>query len=94
MRRQTTSSSIKNLLERYKTILRAPQSSVIKEVVRAYIAQGIMCDETIFAYSPTSRTVTLKVGGVQKTEMLLRKSAVLTELKKTLSDRDIPKDII
>ena len=94
MYRQKTTTSFKDLLGRYKTHLRAPQGSVIKEVVAVYVALGIPCTEKHIAYTPTTRVVTITAGGPLKTEMLLRKSAALAALSRTLNDRDIPKDVI
>lgn len=94
MFRQKSTASFKDLLDRYRTHLRAPQGSVIKEVAAAYRTLNVPCEELHLAYTPTTRLITIRAMGPLKTEMLLRKSAVLTALQSSLSSRDIPLDII
>ena len=88
------STPIKDLLERYRLRMKAPQGTVIKEVVTTYQALGIRCSDAQFSYAPASRTITLKVTGPQKTEMLMRKAVALHLLETALGSKNAPKDII
>lgn len=88
------SLSIKDLLLRYKARLRAPQGSVIKEVVVAYQALGIPCVETEFGYTRATRTIVIKLTGPKKIEMLMRKNLVLSNVRKALREADAPEHII
>lgn len=88
------SLSIKDLLLRYKARLRAPQGSVIKEVVLAYNALGIPCVETEFGYTRATRTIVIKLTGPKKMEMLMRKDIALSNARKVLGVADAPEHII
>ncbi len=88
------SLAIKDLLLAYKARLRAPQSSVLREVVKAYSLSGIEIDMKDVDYSPASKIVIIKALGPKKTEMMLRKNAVLRDVKTMLRDADAPTDII
>lgn len=92
--RHHTSSSIKDLLSRYTTLLRAPQKTVVEEVVKAYRTLGILCESTDLSYTPSTKTLVIKASGPKKTEMLLRKESLRPLLLKTLSERDVPHHII
>ena len=85
---------IRGILEAYKQRLRAPQKTVIAEMVRAYQAIGLKVSERDLAYTPGTRTLTVRAMGPLKMEMLLRKTVVLHEARTTLNDKDIPLDII
>jgi len=85
---------IKGLLESYKQRLRAPQKTVIAEMVRAYQAIGLRVAPRDLSYTPSTRTVTIRAMGPLKMEMLLRKEVVLREVRTLLSDKDVPLEII
>lgn len=88
------SISIKDILLAYKTRLRAPQGSVLREVVRAYSEAGLVVDMKDVDYSPASKTIIIKALGPKKSEMLMRKAAVLKVVRSALRDVDAPNDII
>ncbi len=86
--------SIKNLLARYAKTIRAPQGIIRTEVAKAYISLGVACTESDIAYTPTTRIATIVATGPKRTEMLLRKHAVLDALRRSLRTEDMPKDIV
>lgn len=88
------SLSIQNILEAYKARLRAPQGSILREVVRAYGIAGIETEMKDFNYSPATKIVAIKISGPKKSEMLMRKEQVLKEMRTTLREADAPTDII
>ena len=88
------SFGIKDLLLAYKARLKAPQGSVLREVVRAYGLSGLDVTLADIDYSPTTKMVVIKAGGPKKSEMLMRKTAVLKEVRTALRDIDAPVDII
>lgn len=94
MRRGQTHQSLGALLDRYRTTLRAPQKTVVNEVVKAYSTLGITCDERFVSYNKNTKTISLGVSGPLKTEMLLRKGQVLALLVSTLRKDDIPSEIL
>ena len=86
---------INSLFEKYKSRLVAPQGSVKKsfcEIVQDLY--GFEINERNLDYSVYSKTLTLKVSGPLKTELLLRKDEILTHLKGRLGDKSAPKTII
>lgn len=86
---------IRGILEAYKQRLRAPQKTVITEMVRAYQTIGLTAvGPRDLAYTPSTRTITIRAMGPLKMEMLLRKAAALREARGGLSDKDIPLDVI
>lgn len=85
---------IRGILEAYKQRLRAPQKTVIAEIVRAYKVTGLVVGERDLSYTPSTRTITIRAMGPLKMEMLLRKGSALREARGTLSEKDIPLDII
>jgi hypothetical protein len=86
--------SIKNLLARYTSKIRAPQGIVRTEVVKAYGDIGIQCTEQEVSYTPGTRTVTITAMGPKRIEMLMRKKEALTRVRASLSERDAPIDIV
>ncbi len=86
--------SIKNLLARYASKMRAPQGIVRTEVARAYTELGIECTDKEVNYTPGTRLVTITAVGPKRIEMLMRKKEALTRVKAVLSERDAPTDII
>ena len=86
--------SIKDVLLAYKTRLRAPQGSVLREVVRAFAVSGLEVSLKDLDYSPATKTIVIKALGPKKTEMLMRKNSVLKEVRSALRDVDAPTEII
>lgn len=88
------SLSIQNILLAYKARLRAPQGSILREVVRAYGVAGIETEMKDFNYSPATKIVVIKISGPKKSEMLMKKDVVLKEVRTGLGDVDTPVDIV
>jgi hypothetical protein len=86
--------SIKDLLARYASRVRAPQWIVRQEVVKAYRDLGVECVESEIAYTPSTKTVTITAMGPKRIEMLMRKKEALTRVRGTLPERDAPSDIV
>jgi hypothetical protein len=86
--------SIKGILGAYTNRFRAPQQHIVQAVVVAYSEEGLCCTVADVAYTPHTKLVTVRAHGPQRTEMLLRKQNVLTRLRTTLSERDVPHDIV
>ena len=85
---------ISDLFSKYKNNLQPPQSSVIKEFVN-------VCDEVMnlkikqehCSYTLATKTIYLNTPSLIKTELLKRKTELLTELSKRLG-KNSPKEII
>ncbi|MFM2374672.1 MAG: hypothetical protein RLZZ234_667 [Candidatus Parcubacteria bacterium] len=88
------SISIQGLLAAYKARLRAPQGIIIQEVVVVCGELGLSCTVEDFGYTPATKLITTKVVGPKKTEILMRKTAILGALSRRLRVDDCPKEII
>lgn len=86
---------ITSLFDKYKQQLVAPQGSVKKcfcEVVADLY--GFDIPQKQLEYSVYSKTLTLKVSGPLKTELLLRKDEILVHLQGRLGPKSAPKIIL
>lgn len=86
---------LSNLFDRYKDRLIAPERSVkvgFVEVVRDLYGWEVREDQ--LAYSPGSQTLTVRVGGPLRNEVLLNKDEILIHLKGRLGVRSAPKNIL
>lgn len=96
MRRQGRGeiTSIKSLLDRYKQVLKPPQSSVVKEF--AEVVSDLMQIEIKpkqVSYAVRDRVLFLKTPGLITQEIKLRKPEILAHLKGRLGEHHAPKDI-
>ena len=88
-------TSIKDLFAVYRKRLRAPQKSVIKEVV--VVVRGVVpveVTEKYFSYNVHTRTVTIHAPSVLKTEILQRKKDILHQLQERLGQQNTPTTIL
>lgn len=84
-----------DLFDKYRQTLKAPQKTVVRafcEVVDDLL--DITVDEKKISYTPASRTLSFKVGGPLKSEILLHKQEIMTHLKGRLGEKSAPKDIL
>ena len=88
--------SVSSLFEKYKKTLRAPERSVVEALITA--VEGMIPNASITsgqcAYNPRTRTLVLRVGGPLKTEILLNKVEVLSQMEKLLGAQNTPKEIL
>ena len=92
--RKDHATSIKDLFLVYKQRLRAPQRSVVKEVVA--VVQEILpitVSESLFTYQTHSRTVVIKAPSVVRTEILRHKKDILQRLEQRLGKQSTPTTI-
>lgn len=94
MARTRKLESLGNLLERYKTHLKAPQGAVLEAFVRTAARHGISIKKSECRYNPTARTLSVVTSGPKKMEVLLRKKVLLEDLFLELGQKNVPKDII
>jgi len=86
---------LSSLFDKYKKTLVAPQGSVKKcfcEVLEELY--GFNVDQSGVEYSVYNKTLTLKVRGPLKSEILLRKREILNHLKGRLGEKSAPNTII
>lgn len=87
--------SLGSLFEKYKKTLKAPEGSVKKEFceVVADLLEIEIKPEKV-SYTPSTRVITLTVGGPLKQEVLLHKQDILTHLQGRLGPKNAPSELI
>ncbi len=86
---------IGDLFGKYKNILKAPQGVVISafiEVVDDVL--GIKIPKECVSYTVYNKTLTLRISGPLKTEILLKKQEILTHVKGRVGQKSSPKVIL
>lgn len=89
------SSQIGNLFERYKERLRPPQASVEKAFVSAIEeVVGYTVKKEQVTFSVATKTISLTVPAVLKSEIKRKQSEIESVLKKKLPAAEVPKVIL
>lgn len=84
-----------NLLARYKAILKPPQASVEKECLMVIKeVSGIELLPHQVSYTVSTRTLVLKTPSLLRSELMLHRQAILTELKKRLGEKGSPDTLL
>jgi len=86
---------VADLFEVYRKRLRAPQKTVVQsfqEVVNDVC--GIVLKKDTVSYATNSRTISLKVPGQIKTEIMFKKDEILVHLKGRLGPKNAPEHIV
>jgi UDP-2,3-diacylglucosamine pyrophosphatase LpxH len=80
-----------DLFEKYKTRFKAPQASVEKECI-AVIKEltGFELTTTQVVYTVTTRTISLRVPSILKSELRFHQQAILAELENRLGKGGCP----
>ncbi len=83
-----------DLFSKYKKILKAPQRTVIQACIDAINeVVGVTIDEQQCRYQVHSRTITIAVPSVIKTEIVLKKKLILKHMQIHLGEKNVPKEI-
>ncbi len=87
--------SLNSLFEKYKKTLKAPQGSIVTAFCEvAEDLYGWNLNKKQIEYNVSTRTIHLKVSGVMKTEVKLKKAEILNHLKARLGEQNAPKQIL
>ena len=85
-------TKISDLFEKYKKIIKAPQSSVIKEVIEVINdLTGITIDKKFMKYSVVTKTISINAPSVLKQEIKLHQAEIILHLKARLGESSAPK---
>jgi|GEM_PF-371488 len=85
-------TKVSDLFEKYKTILKAPQGTVVKEFIE--VVQdllGIKIDRKYIRYSVATKTISLTAPSALKQEISLHREEILLHLKARLGEKSAPK---
>ena len=82
---------LSNLLDRYKKRFRPPQASVEKVVIASVErVTGIALQATEVEYTPSTKTIHLRVPSILKTELKAKEMLIIDAVKKDLPREDVP----
>lgn len=85
-------TKVGDLFEKYKTILKAPQGTVVKEFVEVvHDLLGIRIDRKYIKFSVTTKTLSLTAPSALKQEITLHKEEIILHLKARLGEKSAPK---
>lgn len=85
---------VSDLFEKYKKVLRAPQSSVIKEVIEVITdLTGVTLSQKYIKYAVHSKTISITAPAILKQEIKLHQAEILIHLKARLGENSVPKII-
>ena len=85
---------VSDLFEKYKKVLRAPQSSVIKEVIEVISdLTGVTLSPKYIKYAVHSKTISITAPAILKQEIKLHQAEILIHLKARLGENSVPKMI-
>ncbi len=86
---------ISDLFKKYTDVLKAPQGTVVKnfiEVVQDLFGITLRADQC--SYSVVSQTLSLRISGTLKTEILLQKKKIIQEMSDRLGEKNKLKEIL
>ena len=86
---------IGDLFEKYKKNLKAPQASVVKQVVKVIESvTHLSVQEQQVQYTVGTKTIYIHAPSILKQEILLQKTEILKQLKLELGEQSAPKTIL
>lgn len=84
-----------NLIERYKKILKPPQSSVEKVAIEVIKKQfGISLQPTQLSYTVASKILVIKAPSLIRSELMRQSSEIIHELKQRLGEHNSPTTLL
>ena len=95
LKRDGEIKKVGDLFEKYKRTLRAPQGVVTDafiEVVGDLV--GIEIPKERLSYSVYNKTLTMRISGPLKSEILLKKKEILTHMKGRIGEQSVPKILL
>jgi hypothetical protein len=81
-----------DLFEKYKKSLKAPESTVVKEVVEVIAdLTGVTLERRYLKYSVVHKTISITAPSILKQEIKLHQTEIILHLKARLGERQAPK---
>ena len=79
------------LFEKYKTILKAPQGTVVKEFIEVvHDLTSIKIDSKFIKYSVATKTLSVTAPSALKQELSLHQAEIILHLKARLGEKNAP----
>lgn len=90
--KKSSITKVSDLFAVYRNRLRAPQGSVIKEVVEVVEeVVGISVDKKYFSYNVSTKTVSCNATSLVRSEMKLKQGEITRALQQRLGEQNSPK---
>lgn len=87
--------TVGDLFEKYRVLLKPPQASVEKECLKVVKeVTGFDLSAYKITYTVSTRTISLGVPSVLKTEVKFHQTVILNKLRLNLGDKNCPERII
>ncbi len=86
---------VSNLFSKYAKLLKAPQGTVVQACIDViFDIYGITLKKNQCTYQVQSKTLVLHIPGTIKSEVLLNKEVILSEMAKKIGVESTPKNIL
>jgi hypothetical protein len=87
--------AVRDLFEKYRKTLQAPQKTVELEAIRVIgeLVNITLKEHQVF-YTPSSRILAIKAPSILKQEVAMKRDAILTELKHRLGAKNAPQTLL
>ena len=83
---------ISDLFKKYTDVLKAPQGTVVKEVIEVIAdLTGITLNKKYIKYAVSAKTVSITAPSIIKQEIKLHQAEILIHLKARLGEKSAPK---
>ncbi len=85
-------TKISTLFEKYKVTLKAPQGTVVKEVIEVISdITGVELQAKYIKYAVSTRTISITAPSILKQEIKLHQAEILLHVKARLGEQNAPK---
>ena len=86
---------LSDLFKKYTDILNAPQGTVVSAFIEViFEVLGVRIEKEDCTYSVSSKTLSLRVPGMIKTEIKLQKKLILQKIAERIGEKSAPKEIL
>jgi hypothetical protein len=87
-------TKISTLFEKYKVTLRAPQGTVVKEVIEVIAdVTGVELPSKYVRYAVSNKTLSITAPSIVKQEIKLHQDEIMLHVKARLGEKSAPKII-
>lgn len=95
LKRRGEITAVKDLFEKYRKTLQAPQKTVELEGIRVIgELTNLKLKEEQIEYTVSTRVLAIKASSLIKQEIKIKNKAILDELKKRLGSKSSPQTIL
>lgn len=86
---------LSDLFKKYTDVLKAPQGTVVNAFIEViFEVLGIRIEKDNCTYSVASKTLSVRVPGMIKSEITLQKKLILQKMAEKIGQKNVPKEIL